>query len=619
MKEFSGKYTRRFNFKIENRQWPDKHIERAPIWCSVDLRDGNQALAIPMNVDEKMKLYNTLLNVGFKEIEVGFPAASDTEFKFLRKLIDENLIPEGVTVQVLTQAREHLIKKTFEALKGCKSAIVHLYNSTSALQRKVTFNMSREDIIDIARQGARLVRAMADEAEANGTHIRLEYSPESFSDTELDFALEICEVVKEIWKPTPENKIIINLPETVQYNPPNIYADQIEWMSTHISDRDCVEISLHAHNDRGTGVAATELALTAGADRVEGTLFGNGERTGNLDIVTVALNMHAEGIESGLDFSNLPEVKRVYEECTRMQVPPRHPYAGDLVFTAFSGSHQDAIKKGMDLRRKNNINSWEVPYLLIDPTDVGCSYEAIIRINSQSGKGGVAYVLSDKFHLELPKAMHQQVGDFVNSEADKLGKELVIEDVNFDSIIGAVKSGKADAGAAGITITAERAEEVDFSIPYSSTEQYLILAADNAEITNLDGLNGKKIGVQQGTTSDFLVAELIAAATLTDATLTPYDTPSLAAAALGTKIDAVVTDKLTAEVIVASSNGAYKTFKLTKADGSDVAEVEQYGIAVGKGNAELIAVINEVLTELLANGSVAQWEQQYNDIYSAIE
>ena len=429
MKEFSGKYTRRFNFKIENRQWPDKHIERAPIWCSVDLRDGNQALAIPMNVDEKMKLYNTLLNVGFKEIEVGFPAASDTEFKFLRKLIDENLIPEGVTVQVLTQAREHLIKKTFEALKGCKSAIVHLYNSTSALQRKVTFNMSREDIIDIARQGARLVRAMADEAEANGTHIRLEYSPESFSDTELDFALEICEVVKEIWKPTPENKIIINLPETVQYNPPNIYADQIEWMSTHISDRDSVEISLHAHNDRGTGVAATELALTAGADRVEGTLFGNGERTGNLDIVTVALNMHAEGIESGLDFSNLPEVKRVYEECTRMQVPPRHPYAGDLVFTAFSGSHQDAIKKGMDLRRKNNINSWEVPYLLIDPTDVGCSYEAIIRINSQSGKGGVAYVLSDKFHLELPKAMHQQVGDFVNSEADKLGKELSPDEI----------------------------------------------------------------------------------------------------------------------------------------------------------------------------------------------
>ncbi len=429
MKDFSGKYSRRFNMKMPNRQWPDKHIERAPIWCSVDLRDGNQALAIPMNVDEKLKLYETLLKIGFKEIEVGFPAASETEFRFLRKLIDENRIPDGVTVQVLTQAREHLIKKTFEALKGCKSAIVHLYNSTSALQRKVTFNMSRQEIIDIAKQGATLVRAMADEAIAHGTNIRLEYSPESFSDTELDFALEICEEVKAIWKPTQENKIIINLPETVQYNPPNIYADQIEWMSTHISDRDCVEISLHAHNDRGTGVAATELALTAGADRVEGTLFGNGERTGNLDIVTVALNMHAEGIESGLDFSDLPAIKKVYEQCTRMEVPPRHPYAGDLVFTAFSGSHQDAIKKGMDLMRREHINSWEVPYLLIDPNDIGCSYEAIIRINSQSGKGGVAYVLSDKFHLDLPKAMHQQVGDFVNSQADKAGKELSPDEI----------------------------------------------------------------------------------------------------------------------------------------------------------------------------------------------
>ena len=429
MKDFSGKYTRHFNFKIDNRKWPDKHIERAPVWCSVDLRDGNQALAIPMNVDEKLRLYNTLLKIGFKEIEVGFPAASETEYSFLRKLVDENLIPDGVSVQVLTQAREHLIKKTFDSLKGCKNAIVHLYNSTSALQRRVTFNMTRAEIIDIARRGAQLVRNMADEAETAGTRVRMEYSPESFSDTELDFALEICEEVKSIWKPTPENKIIINLPETVQYNPPNIYADQIEWMCEHISNRDCVEISLHAHNDRGTGVAATELALTAGADRVEGTLFGNGERTGNLDIVTVALNMHAEGIDSGLDFSNLPEIRRVYEECTRMRVPPRHPYAGELVFTAFSGSHQDAIKKGMDMRRREHIENWAVPYLLIDPTDIGCSYEAIIRINSQSGKGGVAYVLSDKFHLELPKAMHQQVGDFVNAEADKRGKELSPDEI----------------------------------------------------------------------------------------------------------------------------------------------------------------------------------------------
>lgn len=429
MEDFTGKYSRRFNFSLPNRQWPNRHIEKPPIWCSVDLRDGNQALAVPMNIDEKLKLYETLLKIGFKEIEVGFPAASETEFNFLRKLIDENRIPDGVYVQVLTQAREHLIRKTFDALKGCKNAIVHLYNSTSALQRKVTFHMSREEIIGIAREGAKLVRAMSDEAAANGTNIRLEYSPESFSDTELDFALEICEEVKAIWKPTPQNKIIINLPETVQYNPPNIYADQIEWMSTHISDRDCVEISLHTHNDRGTGVAATELGITAGADRVEGTLFGNGERTGNVDIVTVALNMHAEGVESGLDFGNLPEIRRVYEECTKMEVPPRHPYAGDLVFTAFSGSHQDAIKKGMDLRKRESISRWEVPYLLIDPTDIGCSYEAIIRINSQSGKGGVAYVLADKFNLDLPKAMHQQVGDFVNAEADKEGKELSPDEI----------------------------------------------------------------------------------------------------------------------------------------------------------------------------------------------
>ena len=429
MKDWTGKYSRRFDIEMPDRQWPNRHIQKAPVWCSVDLRDGNQALAVPMNVDEKLKLYNTLLKVGFKQIEVGFPAASDTEFRFLRKLVDEKLIPDGVAVQVLTQAREHLIRKTFESLEGCREAIVHLYNSTSPLQRKVTFHMSRAEIVEIAKQGAKLVRAMADEAEAKGTKIRLEYSPESFSDTELDFALDICEEVKAIWKPTADNKIIINLPETVQYSSPNVYADQIEWMCRHISQRDCVEISLHTHNDRGTGVAATELGLMAGADRVEGTLFGNGERTGNLDIVTVALNMHAEGVESGLDFSDLPAIKSVYEECTKMRVPPRHPYAGDLVFTAFSGSHQDAIKKGMDLRKREHIAHWEVPYLLIDPTDIGCSYEAIIRINSQSGKGGVAYVLADKFGLDLPKAMHQQVGDFVNSEADKEGKELSPDEI----------------------------------------------------------------------------------------------------------------------------------------------------------------------------------------------
>lgn len=420
--ENNAKYIRRTGVKLEERRWPSNEITTPPVWCSVDLRDGNQALAIPMGVEEKLRLYNELLKVGFKEIEVGFPAASETEYAFIRKLIDEDLVPDGVTLQVLTQSREHLIRKTFEALKGCKSAIVHLYNSTSALQRKVTFKMSRPEIIEIARNGARLVREMADELEAQGSRIRMEYSPESFSDTELDFALEICEAVKEIWKPTPENKIIINLPETVQYSPPNIYADQIEWMCRNISDRDCVEISLHTHNDRGTGVAATELGLMAGADRVEGTLFGNGERTGNLDIVTVALNMYADGIDPKLNLQDLPEIKSVYESCTGMRVPPRHPYAGDLVFTAFSGSHQDAIKKGMDMLAENG--KWEVPYLLIDPRDIGCSYEAIIRINSQSGKGGVSYILNNDFGFDIPKAMMQQVGDFINSHADKLGKEL---------------------------------------------------------------------------------------------------------------------------------------------------------------------------------------------------
>lgn len=418
------KYRRRFDIKLPDRQWPDKKIEAAPTWCSVDLRDGNQALAIPMNVEQKLKLFKTLVEIGFKEIEVGFPAASETEYNFIRKIIDENLVPDDVSLQVLTQSREHLIRKTFEALKGCKNAIVHLYNSTSALQRKVTFRMSREEIIEIARTGATLVKQLADEAEKNGTHVRMEYSPESFSDTELDFALEICEAVKDIWKPTPQNKLIVNLPETVQYNQPNVYADQIEWICRNISDRDCVEISLHTHNDRGTGVASTELGILAGADRVEGTLFGNGERTGNLDIVTVALNMFAEGVDPKLDFTNLPKIRAIYEECTGMKVPPRQPYAGDLVFTAFSGSHQDAIKKGMDMMRKDGIKEWEVPYLLIDPTDIGCSYEAIIRINSQSGKGGVAYILQNDFGFDIPQAMRQQVGDYVNGVADKLGKEL---------------------------------------------------------------------------------------------------------------------------------------------------------------------------------------------------
>ena len=418
------RYGRHFNVVLPNRQWPNRTIDKAPVWCSVDLRDGNQALAVPMNIDEKLKLYNLLLKIGFREIEVGFPSASETEYKFTRRLIEDNLAPDGVYLQVLTQSRSHLIEKTFKALEGAKGAIVHLYNSTSALQRKVTFGMDKKDIVKIAVDGAQQIKEYAAALEKRGTRVRLEYSPESFSDTEPEFALEITEAVKAVWQPTPQNKLIVNLPETVQYRSPNVYADQIEWMCTHISNRDCVEISLHTHNDRGTGVASTELGLMAGADRVEGTLFGNGERTGNLDIVTVALNMFSEGVDPQLDFSDLPAIRAVYEECTRMKVPPRHPYGGDLVFTAFSGSHQDAIKKGMDLMHKTHSRKWEVPYLLIDPTDIGSSYEAIIRINSQSGKGGVAYILETDFGFDIPKPMRQEVGDFVNNRADQLGSEL---------------------------------------------------------------------------------------------------------------------------------------------------------------------------------------------------
>jgi len=423
MKSFK-KYKQNTFVTLKERQWPNNSITKAPIWCSVDLRDGNQALATPMNIGEKLELYNSLLKIGFKEIEVGFPAASDTEFAFLRKLIDENRIPDGVAIQVLTQSREALIRKTFEAIKGAKHAIVHLYNSTSALQRKITFAMEKQEIVNIATEGAKLIRQLADEAEKSGTKISLEYSPESFSDTEVEFAKEICDAVIAIWKPSVDNKIIINLPETVQYATPNVYADQIEWMHNNISEREKVLISLHTHNDRGTGVAATELGILAGADRVEGTIFGNGERTGNVDVVNVALNMLSTGINPELDFSNLPEVRSIYERCTRMEVPPRHPYAGDLVFTAFSGSHQDAIKKGMDKRKKENPEIWEVPYLPIDPKDIGRSYEAIIRINSQSGKGGVAYILQTEYGYDLPKDMHGEVGNFINSKADELGKEL---------------------------------------------------------------------------------------------------------------------------------------------------------------------------------------------------
>ncbi len=413
--------------KLINRTWPNQQITSAPIWCSVDLRDGNQALPQPMTVEEKFEYFDLLCRIGFKQIEIGFPSAADTEFNFCRRLIEENRIPEDVTIQILVQTREHLIRRSFEAIKGAKRAIVHIYNSTSPLQRKVTFNdASREQIRDIAIAGAELVKELTPTIPE--TEIVLQYSPESFSDTELDFAVECCNAVIKVWEPTPEKKMIVNLPDTVQLATPNIHADQIEWMCHNLDRRDSLEVSLHTHNDRGTGTAATELGLMAGADRVEGTLFGNGERTGNLDIVNVALNMNAHGISTELNFSNLADIRAVYERVTRMTVSDRAPYAGKLVFTAFSGSHQDAIKKGLDRRNKETSEqpdlAWEVPYLTIDPEDIGRSYEAIIRINSQSGKGGVAYILDREHGIDLPKTMHPQVGKTIYNLADSQSKEL---------------------------------------------------------------------------------------------------------------------------------------------------------------------------------------------------
>ena len=424
------KYTPFPQIDLPERQWPSKTITHAPIWASVDLRDGNQALATPMTVNEKLEMFELLVKIGFKEIEVGFPSASDTEFNFIRRLVDEKRIPADVTLQVLVQAREHLIRRTFESLEGVSKAIVHLYNSTSPVQRRVTFNKTKDEIKAIAVEGTRLVKSLVETIP--GTQIRFQYSPESFSDTEVDYALEVCEAVMAEWGPSEDDKIILNLPATVEVATPNVHADQIEWFCRNLKERDKAYISLHTHNDRGTGVAATELGLLAGADRVEGTLFGNGERTGNLDIVTVALNLYTQGVDSALDLSELEQIRRIYERITRMTVHDRHPYAGDLVFTAFSGSHQDAIKKGMDLRAKEDTEGarWEVPYLAIDPEDIGRDYEAIIRINSQSGKGGVAYILERDFGLDLPKAMHPEVGMVVNDTADQGSRELSPQEVH---------------------------------------------------------------------------------------------------------------------------------------------------------------------------------------------
>lgn len=404
---------------LPDREWPNREISKAPSWCSVDLRDGNQALIEPMVVDEKIEFFNMLVKLGFKEIEVGFPSASQIEYDFLRQLVDRNLIPDDVTVQVLVQCREHLIERTFEALKGVKKAIVHIYNSTSVLQRDVVFNMSKDEIKQIAIEGTRMVKKYVKDFPGQ---ITLEYSPESFTGTELLYALEVCTAVQEEWQPTPDNKIIFNLPATVEMNTPNVYADQIEWMNKNFINRQCIILSIHPHNDRGTGVAATELALLAGADRVEGTLFGNGERTGNVDILNLAYNMFSQGINPVLNLEHINEVIEVYERCCKMDVGMRHPYAGKLVFTAFSGSHQDAINKGMKAMKERNNPYWEVPYLPIDPSDVGREYEPIVRINSQSGKGGVAFVMDTYFGFKLPKGMHKEFADVIQKVAEAHGE-----------------------------------------------------------------------------------------------------------------------------------------------------------------------------------------------------
>ena len=407
---------------LNDRQWPNKQIKSAPVWCSVDLRDGNQALIEPMDSVRKMKMFKMLVAMGFKEIEVGFPAASDTDFNFLRELIEGGHVPAEVTIQVLTQAREHLIDRTVDSLRGAPNAILHLYNSTSTLQRRVVFKADRDGVKQIATDGAKMVADRL--ANAGADNLRLQYSPESFTGTELDYALDVCESVMEIWQSTPENPTIINLPATVEMSAPNIYADQIEWMGRNFNDRKSVILSLHPHNDRGCAVAATELGLMAGADRVEGTLFGNGERTGNVDLVTLGLNMFTQGVNPNLDFSNINNLIETAEFCNQLPVHERHPYAGKLVHTAFSGSHQDAIRKGIEALAEANDDVWEVPYLPIDPADIGRTFEAIIRVNSQSGKAGAAYLLEADHHVRLPRKAEIEFSGIVQNEADTTGKEI---------------------------------------------------------------------------------------------------------------------------------------------------------------------------------------------------
>lgn len=417
-----SKYSAFEKIELKDRSWPKNQVTSAPIWCSVDLRDGNQALIEPMGIEKKLRFFSMLVELGFKEIEIGFPSASETEFSFVRKLVDDNLIPADVKIQVLSQAREHLIKRTFEATEGAKNVIFHLYNSTSTLQREVVFKKDKTGITKIASEGAKLVQKLSEEY--SRTNWQFEYSPESFTGTELSYAAEVCNEVNNIWHKGNKNKTIINLPATVELSTPNIYADQIQWMNENLRDRDKIILSLHPHNDRGTAVAAAELGLMAGADRIEGTLFGNGERTGNVDIVTLGLNLFTQGVDPQLDFSDVNKTMREVEYCNQLPVHPRHPYAGDLVFTAFSGSHQDAIKKGFDEMRNSNDTKWRVPYLPIDPEDVGRTYEAVIRINSQSGKGGISYILEQDYGVILPRRMQIDFSQVIQKQADETGKEL---------------------------------------------------------------------------------------------------------------------------------------------------------------------------------------------------
>ena len=424
VKDPQNKYIPFVPLKMTQRSWPDNQLTHPPIWCSVDLRDGNQALVDPMNVEEKLELFHTLVDIGVKEIEVGFPSASETEFEFLRALIDGGHIPDDVTIQVLVQAREHLIRRTFEAIDGAKHVIFHFYNSTSTLQRKVVFHTGVDGVKQIAVDAANLIRELSQSALDSGMDLRYEYSPESFMGTEMDAAVEICQAVLEALQATPERKVILNLPTTVENCMPNYFADEIEYFISKLPSRDCAIISLHPHNDRGEGVATAELGQLAGAERVEATLFGNGERTGNVDMVTLALNLYTQGVDPGLDFSNINKIRDVYEKVTKMKIGERQPYVGELVFTAFSGSHQDAINKGVRYMEESGSDYWEVPYLPIDPADVGRQYEPIIRINSQSGKGGAAFVMQHSFGFDLPKAMHPEFGHIVQVETDRVGKEL---------------------------------------------------------------------------------------------------------------------------------------------------------------------------------------------------